>query len=165
LPNVSNDRADYYKNASGFESGDNPNAVNPHYAPDKAAAGMFQFMPATVASLRMHNPELAKQLDANWRTDRRQQLLLMNAYTDISDNMIRAITEKEPSNDQRFAMHMLGHGLGAKVIKDPSATIESLVGKPQWDEMIRVNPRVLKPGMTGEEFLAWARPIFGRKHE
>ena len=115
--------------------------------------------------MRAQNPDLAKEIDANWRTDKRQQLILMNAYTDISDNLIKQITGKDPDNAQRFALHLFGHGTGSKIIKNPALNIEAFFTPEQFKEVVRVNPGVITYGMTGEDFLKWAAPIFGRKHD
>jgi hypothetical protein len=133
-----------------------PNAINP----DTGAAGIFQFQPSTVESLKRNDPELAKSIDDNWRRDPVQQQLLLNNYTTISDNMIRQIMGHDPTNPERYTMHMLGHGLGAKVLANLDAPIESFLSSESWADHIKKNPKRLKAGMTGREFLDSVSPAF-----
>ena len=155
----STDMREYIRGLTGgLETGADPNAINGA----TGAAGLFQFQPGTVASLIKSNPQLAAVIDDNWRGDGNQQAALLNAYTTISDNLIKQMTGRMATNPERHVIHFLGHGLGPKALAHPDEPISTFLSEKAWEDHKAKNPGVLKDGITGRDLILRAAPYFKR---
>ena len=153
----STDMREYIRGLTGgLETGADPNAINGA----TGAAGLFQFQPGTVASLIKSNPQLAAVIDDNWRGDGNQQAALLNAYTTISDNLIKQMTGRMATNPERHVIHFLGHGLGPKALAHPDEPISTFLSEKAWEDHKAKNPGVLKDGITGRDLILRAAPYF-----
>jgi hypothetical protein len=115
--------ANYYGQVAKNESGLNPGIVNPN----GGAAGLYQFMPATWASLRQSHPELG--LTANGATDPAQATRAMQAFT--ADNAKQLSDAGIQVNDKSLRMaHFLGAGGATKFFQaaaqNPDASAASV---------------------------------------
>lgn len=121
----------YMTRLASVESGGNVNAANPN----SSARGPFQFINSTAKQYGLANPN-----DPAASSDAAARLTLDNKA---------ALTQalgREPTQGELYLAHQQGAGGAAKILANPNAPIESIVGP----EAARLNGAT--PGMTAGQF-------------
>lgn len=125
-----------------IESSGNPNAKNPR----SSAGGLFQFIDSTAKSYGLKN-----RFDPAQAADAAARLAKDNAAH------LRKVLGRDPTDGELYLAHQQGAGGAARLLKNPSASAESVVG----EAAVRLNGG--KPGMTAGQFASlWTRKAGGR---
>lgn len=125
-----------------IESSGNPNAKNPR----SSAGGLFQFIDSTAKSYGLKN-----RYDPAEAADAAARLAKDNAAH------LRKVLGRDPTDGELYLAHQQGAGGAARLLRNPSASAESVVGAAA----VRLNGG--KPGMTAGQFAnLWIRKAGGR---
>ncbi len=121
----------YMTRLAMVESGGNVNAANPN----SSARGPFQFINSTAKQYGLTNPS-----DPAASADAAARLTLDNKAA------LTAALGRDPTPGELYLAHQQGAGGASKILGNPNAPIESVVG----GEAARLNGA--KPGMTAGQF-------------
>ena len=121
----------YMTRLAMVESGGNVNAANPN----SSARGPFQFINSTAKQYGLTNPS-----DPAASADAAARLTLDNKAA------LTAALGRDPTPGELYLAHQQGAGGASKILGNPNAPIESVVGA----EAARLNGA--KPGMTAGQF-------------
>ena len=121
---------EYLSRTAQIESNMNPAAKNP-----SGASGLMQFVPSTAKAYKLFNP-----FDANASIDAGAHLAADNRKSLV------ASLGREPTDAELYLAHQQGAGGAAKLLANPNAPAESIVGHNA------VVQNGGKPGMTAGQF-------------
>lgn len=116
-----------------IESAMNPNAKNPR----SSAGGLFQFIDGTAKQMGLRN-----RFDPQEAADAAARLAAQNAQ------FLQSRIGRQPTGAELYLAHQQGAGGAAKILGNPNAPAESVVGR----QAVALNGG--KPGMTAADFAA-----------
>lgn len=146
----------YYSGVGSIENGGRDNgAVNPA----SGAAGRYQFIQPTWASVSKEAPELGLTPEGRAGTDPEsvaQQQRAMQHLTKQNSAALTSALQRPPSRGELYLAHFLGPGYATSVLRNPETPVDALVP----ESFVKANP-MLK-GISGKDLLSSFERRFAR---